>query len=70
MNKTKVSVSKILKLPIPGIAFSNQQVGVTIDYEGKDFDIEKAEKELSSMVNKLRDPDPDWLKEEEKGGKK
>lgn len=78
MNKNKITLSKIVKLPIEGIQFSNQQFGVEIEYDGKDFDIEKAKDEMDGILNILKDPDQKWLRQtplqfrEEfgKGGKK
>ncbi len=63
MNKNKITLSKIVKLPIEGIQFSNQQFGGEIEYDSKEFDVEKAKEEMDGMLNVLKDPDEKWIRQ-------
>lgn len=66
MKKSKITLSKIVKLPIEGIQFSNQQFGVEIEYEGEGFDIDEAKGEMDKVLEVIKDPDPKWLRQEPK----
>lgn len=60
----KYIVSKIYKLPIEGIQFSNKQIGLTIEYEpvgAEEFDINEANDEVNQMLTIVKEQDPSWL---------
>lgn len=59
-NATKISLSKTLKLPIEGIAFSNKQIGVTIEYDAN-VDLDKAIDEINQILTILKEDDPQWI---------
>ena len=61
--KTEITLSKTVKLPIEGVQFSNKQVSVTITYEANDFDVTKATDELNQMLTIVKETDPVWLRD-------
>jgi len=63
MNKSKIVVSKTLKVPIQGISFSNKQPSITIEYEPQEFDIVKASDEINQWLNILLENDPSWMQD-------
>lgn len=64
MNKmkkaTKITLSKIIKLPIEGVSFSNKQIGVEIEYN-PDVDLNEAADEMNQILTILKEDDPQWI---------
>lgn len=56
-----ITLSKTIKLPIPGITFSNKVVSVTIEYDEKDFKQKTAIDEINELLTQLKDKDPGWI---------
>lgn len=69
MKKQTVTLSKTIKLPIPGIQYSNQSVFAEIVFEAKGFDKEKAWQELNELMwlgqreEKEEKKDPNWIED-------
>lgn len=62
MNKRKeITISKTIKVPIPGVQFSNKQVEVGVVYEAEGFDIVKAVDEINQMLTIAKESDPSWI---------
>lgn len=60
----KVTIKSGLKLPIKGVAFSNQELGLEVEQEIDDGNYESLEKELSEVVKKMVDKYTAMLEEE------
>ena len=59
--KTKITLTKIIKLPIEGIQYSNKQVDVSIEYDPQGFNLVEASDEINQILTRLREDDPDWI---------
>lgn len=64
MKVKEKTLSKTIKIPIPGIQYSNKQVSVTVVYSG-DVDINKATDEINRELTILKDNDPEWVRGKE-----
>ena len=62
MTKEKITLSKTLKLPIENVAFSNKQVGITIEYDGEGFDIAQGTDEINGWLETLLEDQPMWMR--------
>lgn len=62
MKKKEITISKTIKTPIPGVQFSNQVFSATITYEGEQFDLLEAVKELNKVLSEVRGGySTDWI---------
>lgn len=61
MKSQKIVLSKTIKIPIPGVQYSNQVVSATIEYEGEGFSVNQAWDEINQLIRQGQDNDPSWL---------
>ena len=61
----EITLSKTVKVPVPGVAFSNQQVSVThvyeIDESTEAFDTVKAGDNLNQDLTIVKENEPSWI---------
>jgi len=61
MKKRTVTLSKTIKLPIPGVQFSNKVVTATVEFDGENFNMTEAWEEVNHLTKYGQDDDPAWI---------